>query len=55
MKVTLPRVGLRYPNSTERRLIESFLVAKLQGVIELAGPVPSWLSGPKSVLEAGRE
>jgi hypothetical protein len=37
--------GRREPNPTERRLIESFLRDKLQSIVEMEGPVPSWLDG----------
>jgi hypothetical protein len=36
-------IGRTQPNGTEIRLIESFLRAKFQTVLETEGPAPDWL------------
>ncbi len=38
--------GQREPNPTEQRILERFLQDKLRAVLEMDGPLPSWLRGP---------
>jgi transcriptional regulator with XRE-family HTH domain len=36
--------GRRKPNDVERRLLESFLRARLKIVLDMDGPMPEWVS-----------
>jgi hypothetical protein len=43
--------GKREPNDTERRLIESFLRDRLQIVLDMEGPFPSWIAQLSSIAQ----
>lgn len=42
--------GQREPNPTEQRILERFLLDKLEMTIQMDGPIPAWLSGKKHLL-----